>query len=93
MIKTFKSKEAAALFLNERVRRIPTNIRRIARRKLNQLHVVQKIEELFVPPGNKLESLKGDRGGQYSIRINKQWRICFVWCDGHAYDVEIIDYH
>ena len=93
MIKTFKSKETAALFLNKKVRRIPVAIRQIARRKLLQLHSIRYLDELYVPPGNRLEALKGDRLGFYSIRVNKQWRVCFVWQDGDAYDVEIVDYH
>ena len=66
---------------------------RMARRKLQLLNAVTRLDELRVPPGNRLEALGGDRKGQYSIRINLQWRICFVWKDGDAYEVEIIDYH
>ncbi len=66
---------------------------RMAQRKLAQLHRAARIEDLAVPPGNRLEKLSGDRNGQWSIRINDQWRICFVWRDGNAWDVEIVDYH
>ena len=69
------------------------SIERVARRKLLFLHQAQRLEELKVPPGNRLEALKGDRKGQHSIRINDQWRICFRWKDGDAFDVEIVDYH
>ncbi|MCE2832728.1 MAG: type II toxin-antitoxin system RelE/ParE family toxin, partial [Oxalobacteraceae bacterium] len=69
------------------------NIERAALRKLTQLAVSSRLEDLRVPPGNRLESLRGDRAGQYSIRINDQWRVCFVWADDGAHDVEIIDYH
>jgi len=68
-------------------------IERVARRKLLYLHAARRLEELRVPPGNRLEALKGGRAGQYSIRINDQWRICFVWGNGDAHDVEIVDYH
>lgn len=68
-------------------------IERVARRKLLYLHAAKRLEELRVPPGNRLEALKGDRAGQHSIRINDQWRICFVWRGGEAHDVEISDYH
>jgi proteic killer suppression protein len=68
-------------------------IERVARRKLLFLHAAKMLDELRVPPGNRLEALKGDRAGQYSIRINDQWRICFGWHDGAAHDVEIVDYH
>ena len=68
-------------------------IERVARRRLLYLHAAKRLEELRVPPGNRLESLRGDRAGQHSIRINDQWRICFVWRNGEAHDVEIVDYH
>ena len=71
----------------------PLAIEKAARRKLLLLNAARKVEELRVPPGNRLEALKGERRGQYSIRINDQWRICFVWKDGDAADVEIVDYH
>jgi len=68
-------------------------IERIARRKLMYLNAAQKLADLRVPPGNRLEALQGDREGEHSIRINGQWRVCFTWKDGEAYDVEIVDYH
>lgn len=68
-------------------------IERVARRKLLYLHAAKRLDDLRVPPGNRLEALKGTRAGQYSIRINDQWRICFVWRDGEAHDVEMVDYH
>ncbi|MDP1771936.1 MAG: type II toxin-antitoxin system RelE/ParE family toxin [Methylobacter sp.] len=93
MIKTFANKETAAAFQGLPVKRFPADIRVRIRSKLQQLHASSLLEDLRIPPGNRLESLKGDRIGQYSIRVNDQWRICFVWQDGGAYDVEIIDYH
>jgi proteic killer suppression protein len=93
MIKTFANKETAAAFQGLAVKRFPADIRVRIRSKLQQLHASSLLEDLRVPPGNRLESLKGDRIGQYSIRVNDQWRICFVWQDGNAYNVEIIDYH
>jgi proteic killer suppression protein len=93
MIKSFATKETAAAFQGLPVKRFPADIRVRMRSKLQQLHASSLLEDLRVPPGNRLESLKGDRIDQYSIRVNDQWRICFVWQDGNAYDVEIIDYH
>ncbi len=93
MIKTFATKETAAVFANERVKRMPPDILQVARRKLAQLHRVSSIEELRIPPGNRLEKLSGNRLDQWSIRINDQWRICFKFESGDAFDVEIIDYH
>lgn len=93
MIRTFATKETAAVFANERVRRLPPNILQAARRKLAQLHNIASIEELRVPPGNRIEKLSGDRDGFWSIRVNDQWRICFRFEAGDAYDVEIVDYH
>ncbi|MGZ0018723.1 type II toxin-antitoxin system RelE/ParE family toxin [Nitrosomonas sp. wSCUT-2] len=93
MIRTFATKETAAVFANERVRRLPPNILQVARRKLVQLHNIASIEELRVPPGNRVEKLSGDRDGLWSIRVNDQWRICFRFEAGNAYDVEIVDYH
>lgn len=74
-------------------RRLPASLRRIAARKLFWLHTARDLNDLRVPPGNRLEALKGDRERQYSIRINDQYRLCFVWLDGNAYEVEIVDYH
>ncbi|MDP1550440.1 MAG: type II toxin-antitoxin system RelE/ParE family toxin [Nitrosomonas sp.] len=93
MIKTFATKETAAVFANERVRRLPPNILQAARRKLVQLHNIASTEELRVPPGNRIEKLSGNRDELWSIRINDQWRICFRFEAGDAYDVEIVDYH
>ncbi|MEY4706112.1 MAG: hypothetical protein RL042_2317 [Nitrospirota bacterium] len=92
MIRSFRSKETEALFLDADVLRF-RRIERIARRKLLVLHRAISLGDLRVPPGNRLEALKGDRRGQHSIRINDQWQICFAWTQGDAYDVEIVDYH
>lgn len=92
MIKSFRSAEAEALFGDQLVARFRA-IERPARRKLLYLSQARSLQDLLVPPGNRLEALKGDRKGQHSIRINDQWRICFRWLDGHAYDVDIVDYH
>ncbi len=92
MIRSFKDRDAGTLFLDELPRRF-VNIERIARRKLLVLDAAGTLAELRSPPGNRLEALKGDRKGRHSIRINDQWRICFRWQDGDAWDVEIVDYH
>ncbi len=92
MIRTFRCKDTEALFNDEDVLRFRA-IERVARRKLLYLHRARRLEDLRVPPGNRLELLKGDRKGQHSIRINIQWRICFVWRQGDTFDVEIVDYH
>lgn len=92
MIASFRGKEAEALFNDLPVARLCA-VERQARRKLLYLNAVAALDELRQPPGNRLEALKGDRKGQYSIRINDQWRICFRWQDGNAHDVEIVDYH
>lgn len=93
MIKTFGDRETERLFQRERSRRLPDDIQSIALRKLRMLNRSQTLQDLRIPPANRLEKLAGDRAGQYSIRINDQWRICFAWEDGDAYDVEIVDYH
>ena len=93
MILSFTCKKTQALFTRVKVAGEWRSIESVALRKLNYLHVAEKLEDLRVPPGNRLERLKGDRYGQYSIRINKQWRICFYFVDNHAHDVEIVDYH
>ena len=93
MIKTFKCKETEKLFNRKFIKKLPTNLHRGALRKLIMLDAATVLESLKVPPGNKLEPLKGDRNGQHSIRINIQWRICFVWNSGNVFDVEITDYH
>jgi len=92
MIKSFKDKSAEALFRDENVPKL-RNIERVARRKLLYLNQARTLDDLKVPPGNHLEALKGDRKGQHSIRINGQYRLCFVWRDGEAIEVEITDYH
>lgn len=92
MIKTFKCAETEALAKGSPVRRV-ANIATVARRKLRQLEVVGQLNDLRVPPGNRLEALKGNRVGQHSIRINDQFRLCFHWTDTGAEDVEIVDYH
>ena len=92
MIESFKCSETRALYQGERVARF-VNIERVALRKLRQLEIAGRLEDLRIPPQNRLEALKGNRRGQHSIRINDQWRVCFVWRDGHAYDVQIVDYH
>ena len=92
MIRSFRSRDAEALFADMDVPRFRA-FERIARRKLLYLHRARSLQDLRVPPGNRLEALKRDRKGQYSIRINDRWRICFVWRGGDAYDVEIVDYH
>jgi toxin HigB-1 len=93
MIRSFSSRETERLFQRERVRKIPANIQRVALRKLRMLHRAIDLNDLRVPPANRLEALKGNRKGQYSIRVNNQFRICFRWLDGDAFDVEIVDYH
>ena len=93
MIKTFADKQTAAIFKGLAVRRFDSRLRNAARHKLEQIDAAGLVEDLRVPPGNRLETLTGDRAGQWSIRINDQWRICFRFADGNAYDVEIVDYH
>jgi len=93
VIKTFGNKETERLFLREISRTFPPEIIRKARLKLEILDGAEKLDDLKVPPGNRLEKLSGDREGQHSIRINQQWRICFRWKDGDCYNVEIVDYH
>ena len=92
MIRSFRCRNTEALFNDRDVRQF-RNIERVARRKLLYLHRALRLQDLRVPPGNRLEALKGDRKGQHSIRVNNQWRICFRWKDGDALDVEIVDYH
>ncbi len=93
MILSFACAESERIFRAELARRFPPTIQRSARRKLLALHAAAELRELAVPPGNRLEALKGGRKGQHSIRVNDQWRICFRWRDGNAYEVEIVDYH
>ena len=92
MIKSFRSKDAEQLFKRERVKRF-RNIERVARRKLEMLDAATTLGDLRALPGNRLEELVGDRKGQHSIRINDQFRICFIWREGNAEQVEIVDYH
>jgi proteic killer suppression protein len=93
VIQDFQCKETEKVWRGNISRRFPANIQRIALRKLTQISAAESVNDLRVPPGNRLELLKGVRAGQHSIRINDQWRICFIWKNIHAYKVEIIDYH
>jgi len=93
MIKSFKCKETAKIFRRERSYKFSMDIQKIALRKITMIHAAISIEDLRIPPGNHLELLKGNRKGQHSIRINNQWRICFIWNKNDALEVEIIDYH
>ncbi len=93
MIKTFTDKDTEKLFKRKFSKKLPTKIQPPARRKLVMIDAATAIEDLPSPSGNRLEKLSGNRKGQYSIRINDQWRICFVWKSGHAYQVEVTDYH
>ena len=93
MIQNFKDKEAQKVFERKHSRKLPLDIQQVALRKLRMLNRGETLQDLRVPPANRLERLVGDREGQYSIRVNDQWRICFVWQDGDALDVEIVDYH
>ncbi len=93
MIKSFADRDTEKVFHRQRPRNIPPDIWARAHNKLVLIHAVEDVASLAFPPGNRLEKLGGDRQGQYSIRINEQWRICFRWEDGNAYDVEICDYH
>lgn len=93
MIRSFASKETERLFRRQPTRKLPHDIQRRARIKLEILDAAEKLEDLRIPPSNRLEKLMGNREGQYSIRINNQWRICFEWYIGDAYSVEIVDYH
>jgi len=93
MIRSFADQETEKIFNRHFSRKLPPEIQRNARRKLEILNVAKSLDDLRVPPGNRLEKLVGDRAGQHSIRINQRWRICFIWRRGDAYDVEIVDYH
>ncbi len=93
MIRSFRGREAVEIWHGKVVRRLPSDVQGIARRKLRMLNNSQSLSDLRVPPGNRLEALRGDRAGEHSIRVNDQWRICFVWQDGDAHEVEIVDYH
>ena len=93
MIKSFRDKETEKIYFRERSRKLPTNIQQIALRKLRMINNAKTINDLRIPPANRLEKVTGNRLGQHNIRINDQWRICFIWKDGDATDVEITDYH
>jgi toxin HigB-1 len=93
MIKSFKSKETARIFERLRSTRLPQDIQQVSYRKLRMLNNAVTLDDLRIPPANRLEKLSGDRSGQYSIRVNDQWRICFEWIDEDAYNVVIVDYH
>jgi len=93
MIVDFADEKTAKVWRGELSRHLPSEIQNVARRKLRMLNNAQTLTDLRVPPANRLEQLKGNRAKQYSIRVNKQWRICFVWKDGNAIGVEIVDYH
>ncbi len=93
MIKSFRNKQTEEIWNGTLVRRLPQELQEIARRKLRMINNAQTLTDLRIPPANRLEALKGARKKQHSIRINDQWRICFVWNAGHAFDVEIVDYH
>jgi proteic killer suppression protein len=93
MIRSFRDRDAERLFRRRPARKLPASLQRVALRKLVQLDAAAMLDDLRVPPGNRLEKLAGDRAGQYSIRINDQFRVCFRWAEGDAHDVEIVDYH
>ena len=93
MIRPFGSPETEKIFALQRSRKLPSDIQQVALRKLRMLNNARTLQDLRSPPANRLEKLRGDRSGQHSIRINDQWRICFVWRDSDAYEVEIVDYH
>ena len=93
MIVSFRDRETERIWTGRRSKRLPGDIQEKALVKLRLLNRARKLGDLRVPPGNRVEALRGDRAGQYSIRINDQWRICFRWNEGSAYDVEIVDYH
>lgn len=92
MIRSFRSAETERLHRRQRIRRFQS-VESTARRNIRQLDSATELRDLAAPPGNRLEALHGDRKGQHSIRINDQWRVCFLWLEGNAYDVEIVDYH
>ena len=93
MIKSFKDPEAERVFTLQVSRKLPPDIQQVALRKLRMLNNALTLNDLRIPPANRLEKLTGERTGQYSVRINDQWRICFEWRDGHVYEAEIVDYH
>jgi proteic killer suppression protein len=93
MIRSFNCKETELIWSGHASRRLPKRIQNVARRKLRMLNNAQSLDDLRVPPANRLEALKGNRIGQHSIRINDQYRVCFIWRDGDSFGVEIVDYH
>ena len=93
MIVGFASAETALIWRGRRSRKLPSEIQGVALRKLRMLNQARTLADLRIPPGNRLERLKGDRAGQYSIRINERWRVCFRWTEGGPADVEVVDYH
>ena len=93
MIRSFRCDQTELIWRGQRSRRLPPDIQSVARRKLRMLNNARTLDDLRIPPANRLEALKGDRAGQHSIRINDRWRICFVWTEGNAQDVQIVDYH
>jgi proteic killer suppression protein len=93
VIRSWNDRDAEALFNRRRSRRLPADLQRTALRKLRMLDSAVRLDDLRIPPANRLEKLKGSREGQWSIRINDQWRVCFEWKDGESYGVEIVDYH
>ena len=93
MIRSFADAETRSVWEGHRSRRLPGDIQAPALRKLRLLNQARSFDDLRIPPGNRLEALRGDRAGQHSVRINRQWRICFRWENGHAEDVAIVDYH
>lgn len=93
MIKSFRDRDTERLFRREPVKKLGADVQRVALRKLRMLDAAMILDDLRLPPGNRLEKLRGDRKRQHSIRVNQQWRVCFRWRAGNAYDVEIVDYH
>ena len=93
MIRSFGSKQTERIWNEHYVKSVDRTVQRVVLRKLELIHAAKDVEDLRIPPGNRLEQLAGDRRGQHSIRVNAQWRICFVWRDGGAEDVELVDYH
>jgi len=93
VIKTFRDKRTAALFVGKRVTALPPDVLKRSRERLERLDAAVRLNDLRLPPSHRLERLRGDHAGQWSIRITRQWRICFRWEDGNAYEVEIVDYH
>lgn len=93
MIRSFRDRESRGIFLGRYSHQLPTDVQRKAERKLKMLHAAQSLQDLLIPPGNRLEKLRGDRIGQYSVRVDRRWRVCFRWRDQNAYDVEVVDYH